>query len=314
MSLNATPDPTYSGTWPAAPGTYYIVVRLSAADDASIPDAFAGPVTVTAPPAPDYTATFSAAIPWSGLVGTPINSTGTAQITIQNGSANDGHQSITWAVYLSTDNVLDGSDTLVQQATIGQLDGGSNSTQTFSGNWPAVTGQLYFLIASIQAVDDNNATNNIVIAPHVVAVGTYRYVEGVAESNNAKGPSPTGQISDTGVTSLGAGETIAIEGFIDANKSQYDTYMFITNGTMSRLSMRAMWATGHDDIDLYLWDDGSTNLYSVNVGINAEPGASTFDVTAVTPRNCYVSANSWLENNTSPSAGQKYVILVRGLP
>jgi hypothetical protein len=76
-----------------------------------------------------------------------------------------------------------------------------------------------------------------------------------------------------------------------------------------------MWGTPYDDIDLYLWDTGATDLSSIEVGIGAEPGGGNFDVTSVTgPRTCYVSANFWLANNTSGSAGQKYVILVRGLP
>lgn len=323
MSNSASPDPAYAGTWPAAAGNYYIVVRLSAADDATIPDVSAGPILVSSPPNPDYKATFNTAlppagIPWSGLVGTAMNPTSAAWLNIINVSPNLGHANVTWAVYLSTNNVLDIGDTLVQQGTIGPLPGLTSSPPiTFGGNWPAAPGQLYFMIATVQAADDANVTNDIVIAAHPSAIGDYRYVE-AGENNGATGPGPNPvQTSDTGVASLGANQTIAIEGVMDAYvgiNSQYDTYLFTTNGTMSRLSIRAMWGTGWDDIDLYLWDDFSTNLWSRNVGINAEPGASNFDITAVTPRNCYISANSWLALNTSGSAGQKYVILVRGLP
>jgi hypothetical protein len=218
-------------------------------------------------------------------------------------------------VYLSTNNVLDAGDTLVQQMTVGPLAGSTSSAPiTFVGNWPAAPGQLYFLIATVQATDDSNIMNDVVIAPHPCAIGNYRYVEGVAESNNGNGTNPpVGQTSNTGVTTLGANQTIAIEGFMDAF-NQYDTYKFTTIAGMSKLSMRAMWGTGFDDIDLYLWDTGATDLNSIEVGVNSEPGAGTFDVTSVTPRICYVSANFWLANNTSGSAGQKYVILVRGLP
>ena len=139
-----------------------------------------------------------------------------------------------------------------------------------------------------------------------------------AEDNSGVGPNPLAtKTSTTGVTTLGANQIIVIEGLMDAYQganSQYDTYKFTTIAGMSRLSMRAMWATGYDDIDLYLWDTGATDLNSIEVGINSEPGNGTFDVTGVTPRICYVSANFWLANNTSGSAGQKYVILVKGLP
>ena len=139
-----------------------------------------------------------------------------------------------------------------------------------------------------------------------------------AENNGGVGPNPpAGQTSNMGVTTLGANQTIAIEGVMDAYVgavSQYDTYKFTTTGGLNNLSMRAMWGSGFDDIDLFLWDTGTTNLGSVEVGINSEPGAGTFDVMVPTPRICYISANFWLANNTSGSGGQKYVILVRGLP
>ncbi len=312
LGISATSSPGYAGVWPVTAGTYYIVVRVFTADDASIPDVASGSIAVTTPPQPDYTAVFNAAIPWSGLVGTAMNLTGTTQMTIQNLSVNPGVQNITWAVYLSTDNVLDARDTLVQGNTIGPLAGSGTTVITFGANWPAAPGQLYYLIASINTSDDNNPTNDVVIAPHPCAIGDYRYAEG-AENNNAIGPSPSPQVSDMLVTTFGANQTIVIEGTMDAfNKN--DTYKFTTIAGLSRLSMRSMWATGFDDIDLYLWDDGTTNLSSLNVGINAEPGGSTFDVTSVTPRVCYVSAGFWLANNTSGSTTQKYVILVRGLP
>ena len=317
LGISGTSSPGYAGTWPATPGTYYIIVRVSTADDAAIADVASAAILVAAPPAPDYTATFNAAIPWSGLVGTAMSLTGTPQMTIQNLSVNPGHQTITWAVYLSKDNVLDAGDTLVQQGTVGPLAGSGTTPVSFAGNWPAAPGQLYFLIATVQATDDSNVTNNVVIAQHACAIGDYRYVEG-AENNSGVGPNPpAGQTSNMGVTTLGANQTIAIEGVMDAYVgavSQYDTYKFTTVASMSKLSMRAMWGTGYDDIDLYLWDTGSTDLNSIEVGINSEPGAGTFDVTSVTPRICYISANFWLANNTSGSGGQKYVILVRGLP
>lgn len=322
MSSSASPVPAYAGTWPAAAGNYYIVVRLSAADDASIADGASGLIIVNSPPKPDYTAVFNVTptgIPWSGLVGTAINPAVASWLTIQNMNANLGHANVAWAVYLSLDNVLDTGDILVQQGSVGPLAGSGSTPVTFVGNWPAAPGQLYFMIATVQAMDDANITNDVVIARHPCAIGDYQYVEG-GESNNGNGTNPpVAQTSNTGVTgafTLGADQTIAIEGAMDAYvgpNSQYDTYLFSTDATMSRLSIRSMWGTGFDDVDLYLWDTGTTNLKSINVGIDSEPGASNFDVTSVTPRDCYISANSWLAANTSGNAGQKYVILVRGL-
>jgi hypothetical protein len=315
LNTSSTNTPVYAGTWPAAPGNYQIIVRASAADAAAIPDAASPSVAVANPPQPDYTAIFSMAIPWSGLVGTAMSLTGTPQMTIQNQSAtNAGNQTITWAVYLSTNNVLEVGDTLVQQGSVGPLAASGSTTVSFAANWPAAPGQLYFLIATVLATDDGNVTNNVVIAPHACAIADYRYVE-TAGGNDGVGPSPPGgQTSNTGVAALAAGQTIAIEGLMDAFNG-YDTYKFVTAASMTRLSIRAMWETGYDDLDLYLWDTGATNLKTNEVGINAEPGGGTFDVISVTgPRTCYISANFWLANDSSGSMGQKYVILVRGVP
>jgi hypothetical protein len=303
------------GTWPATPGNYQIIVRASAADAAAIPDVASPAVAVANPPQPDYTVTFNASIPWSGLVGAAMSLTGTPQMSIQNQSpTNAGHQPINWAVYLSTNNVLDAGDTLVQQGSVGPLGASGSTVVSFAANWPAAPGQLYFLIATVQSADESNVTDNVVIAPHVCAIADYRYVE-PGGGNDGVGPAPpVGQTSNTGVAALAAGQTIAIEGLMDAFNG-YDTYKFVTAASMTRLSIRAMWGTGYDDIDLYLWDTGATDLNSIEVGINAEPGGGTFDVTSVTgPRTCYISANFWLANNTSGSVGQKYVILVRGVP
>ena len=65
---------------------------------------------VSPPPPPDYTVSFNAAMPWSGLVGMAMSLTGTCQLTIQNLNANPGSKDITWKVYLSADNVLDSGD------------------------------------------------------------------------------------------------------------------------------------------------------------------------------------------------------------
>ncbi len=313
LSLGGSSSPGYASTWPSTAGTWYIVVRASAADAPAVADAASGAVAVSDPPPPDYTVSFSAAIPWSGLVGASMNATGTCQITIDNLNGDPGHANVTWAVYLSTDNILDAGDTLVQQGSISALAGGGTQNVGFVGTWPGTPGRFYWLIASVHASDDGTTVNDVVPAPHPSATGDYRYVEG-AENNSGVGPTPSPALtSNTGVTTLGANQNIVIEGVMDAFNAN-DTYRFTTVVSMTKLSMRSMWATGYDDIDLYLWDTSTTDLNSINVGINSEPGNGTFDVTSVTPRQCYVSAYFWLANNTSGSTGQKYVILVRGLP
>jgi hypothetical protein len=313
LGSGATSSPAYAGTWPATAGTYYIIARASAADDPTVGQAASAARAVSNPPQPDYTVSFNAAMPWSGLVNTAMNLTGTTQITVQNLNANPGFANVTWSVYMSADTLLDAGDALVQQATIGPLGGSASSVVTYGGNWPASPGRIVYLIATVQAADDANGLNNAVLAPHPVAVGDYRYVEG-AENNNGSGTNPpAAQTSNTLVTTLGANQAIAIEATMDVF-GNYDTFKFTTVASMSRLSMRALWDTGFDDLDLYLWDTGATNLSSLTTAADSEPGGATFNVISVTPRICYISASAWLANNTSGSVGQKYVILVLGQP
>jgi hypothetical protein len=270
-----------------------------------------GARVVSNPPAPDYAVSFNAAIPWSGLVNTAMALTGTCQITIQNTTANPGASSITWAVYISTDNVLDGGDILVQQGTIGALGALASMPVGFAGTWPAAPGKFYYLIATIQAGDDANHTNDTVPS-HAVAIGDYRYQEG-AENNSSVGPTPGPNTSNTSTTFAATNKMLVIEGVMDAY-NQYDTYRFVTTVASAKLYIRAMWATGFDDVDLYLWDTGATNLSSLTTAIDSEPGGTSFNITGITPDTYYVGANFYLANNTSGSTGKKYVILVNLVP
>ena len=261
-------------------------------------------VTVNSPPQPDYSVTFDADIPWSGAVGSSMASSGTTQFTISN-SASQGHANITWAVYLSPDKVLDGTDTLIQQATINPLAGSASTNITFAGNWPG-PGGLYHLIAVIQSADDPNIANNVVVG-HPTGIGTYRCLEGT-ENNGGVGPTPPpGLTNRTGFT-LGANQTIVMEGTMDAY-AECDTYQFTIPAGLGRLSTRLAWATGGNSIDLKVWDSTGAEYFSFDEVIDAEPVTGSFDVTSPGTGLWYVSAY-FCGSNT----GQKYVILVQGLP
>jgi hypothetical protein len=315
LGIAGSSSPGYAGTWPSTAGTWYIVVRASAADAPVIADAASPSVAVTNPPPPNYTVSFNAAIPWSGLVGTLMSATGTPQITISNLTGNTGHATITWSVYLSADNVLDAGDTLLAQGTNAPLGGLGSTTKSFDATWPAAPGKFYWFIARVSASDDSNPLDDTVTAPHVVATGNYRYVEVEPNGGSTPTTNPTPN-SNTGVTTLVGNQSIVIEGVMDA-AGNYDTYKFVTSAALSQISIRAMWTTGFDDVDLYFWDSVGSNLPSQSVGIDSEPGAGTFDVVGsptISPRTCFVSAWFYLANNTSGSTGQKYVILVSTLP
>jgi hypothetical protein len=303
-----TSSPGWAGTWPEPSGSYWIVVRAWTADDPSIADAATSISTaVNAPPPPDYTASFSTAMPWSGLAGTAMSLTGTCQITIQNLSANPGNKSIAWSVYISSDTVLDGSDALVQQGSRAALGGTGIAVVGFAGPWPGAPGNVYWLIASVQAADDASPTNNIVTAPHACAVGDLRYVEG-GENNNGSGAPPGPQTSDTLVT-LAANQTMVIQGAMDAS-GNYDTYGFTAGTAMTGLGIRSVWQTGTDALDLWVWDQVAFERAAQSYGPDAEPGAGAWNMAAGIPATAriFVSAQFW-----SSVVSSTYVILVKGL-
>jgi plastocyanin len=311
LGISGSSSPGYSGSWPSTAGTWYIVVRASAADAPVIADAASPGVPVTNPPPPNYAVSFNAAIPWTGLVSTLMSATGTPQITISNLTGNAGHATINWAVYLSTDNVLDAGDTLLAQGTNLPLGGFGSATKGFDTNWPAAPGRYFWFIARASAADDSSPADDVVVS-HPVATGDYRYQEGAEANNGNPPPSPPNPSSDTLVTTMIANKTIVIEGVMDAYNA-YDTYKFTSTATMS-VGMQARWATGFDDIDLYLWDSVGSALNSPETGPNAEPSYGTYDTTSVSARTWYVSAWFYLAGNTSGSTGQKYIILVKGMP
>jgi len=306
LGLSGSASPGWTGTWPSTPGSWYIVVRASAADAPAVADAASAAVAVTDPPPPDYAVSFNPLIPWSGKQATPISTNGTPQITISNASANPGHSNVTWSVYLSTDQVLDAGDVLLASGTIGPLAGSAFTTKSFDTAWPASTGTLRWFIATVSAADDSNLSNNTVVGMHPSVPGTYNYVEGAEDNSGSGKHPPVAQTSATGVTAMAANEMLVIEGTMDAFNA-YDTYKFATAASVTQFSFKAVWNTSN------------LQITSVEVGINSEPvlggtGDGFLDITGVTAATYYISANFWLDNNTSGSTGQKYIILVKGLP
>jgi hypothetical protein len=304
-----------ANAWPASPGPYYLVADIYAGDDADTannrPNIL---VPVTAPLPPDYAVSFSAPPAWSAVVNTAIG----GQFRIQNLSANKGLQAISYSVYRSSDRVL-GGDTLLVSGTQPPLTGGAfvNLPATDGDVWPP-SGQFCYLIATISAADDPTLGNNTVVS-HPIAVANFRYVEG-AEDNDDSGPTPPAfsNVSLTGLTLTLIG-TIAIEGLMDPYQgvnATYDTFRFITGAGVGGISMKARWETGYDDIDLYLWNASGGEVNSIDTDLDSEPaGVPNLIIIGISPStNYFASANFWLANNTSGSAGKPYVMLLTGNP
>ena len=313
LGPGGTTSPPYAGTWPSTPGTWFIVVRASCADAGAIVDAASAGVSVVAPPPPNYTVAQNLGeIPWTGVVGTPMDATSFCAFRVYNNSANPGLANVNWYVYLSTDQVLDGGDTLVQQGTIGPVAAHTIAPVSFTGTWPAAPGKVYWLIFKVHATDDSFPADDVVTAAHPSAIGDFRYQEG-GENNDDTGGYPT-FFSATAAT-LGPNKILVIEGTMDGYLG-YDTYQFATSGARS-LNVQALWATGSNDLDLMLWDAGRLNInaFSSDGSADSEPASGTFNSTSGLANATYnVSAYMWFDEGGSGSTGQTYVLIVKALP
>lgn len=141
----------YSGSWPSAPGSYYLIVKLSAADDPSDATLSSGSTTVSGP---DYRAsTFSA--PSSYSAGTAFTGT----FSIENIGLGAGNKSVAWSIYLSSDTSLGTGDSLLDSGSTAALSASGTTTIGYSGSWPSATG-TYYLIVVLAASDDVNSAND----------------------------------------------------------------------------------------------------------------------------------------------------------
>ena len=139
-----------AGTWPASDGPYFLIAKVSAADDVTTGNntSAGSAVTVNAPDI-DYVV---ATVTWS--TGTTAGQTVTGNFDIDNVGINDGTALVYWSVYASLDGVWDAGDALVATGnTTAMTAAEAAKTVNFSGSWPATPGN-YYLVASVSAADD----------------------------------------------------------------------------------------------------------------------------------------------------------------
>lgn len=159
-----------AGTWPSAPGPYYLKVQLSAADDIDTTNDLKVSIVFNTTHV-DYT---PVQVQLSGpgqVAGGPLS----GEFKIQNlGNAN-GTLPVAWTAYVApvlTPNLV----TFLSSSTFpGPVNAGPPSAFIpFSGTWPTTPGN-YVLIVSVTSPEDAVAANNVgtsavsydVIAPHV---------------------------------------------------------------------------------------------------------------------------------------------------
>ena len=312
---STVPALSIANTWPEAPGPYFLVADIFAGDDAnSINNRPSTSVAVTAPPPPDYSVAFSTPPAWSAVLSAAI----TGEIRIQNISGNDGLKPINYSIYRSADKVIDGGDAQLLTGSRAPLGaGGSADLPAVDGDlWPA-TSQFWFLIAVISAADDSNLGNNTRVSNPTAVANIILPEEAEPYNNGDNGP----PFNDVSIIPLDVplNGSIAVEGLMDAF-NLWDTYQLQMAAGATRLRVKARWATSFDDMDMYFGSGSAlsttTSLYTIETDPDTEPAGETLFafMSLVSTADYQLGVNFWLANNASGSTGQKYVLLLIGLP
>ncbi len=170
VGAGLSPVQTFGGTWPAAPGTYYLKVLITAADNTDVTpgdNTMVSALVVTTVPDYDVPLVTNAG---PAMAGRALSGT----FTLHNGGSADGTKTVNWTAFASTNAVLDASAIAVAAGTTGPLNATvSQAGIPFSGTWPSATGNFYLLV-KVAAADDMNPTNDVgasavvpVVAPDV---------------------------------------------------------------------------------------------------------------------------------------------------
>ena len=145
------------GTWPAA-GSYYLIVRLQAADETNSSNnlASSGLYTISDPVAttPDYLVGGVSMYAPNVTTGSSVSET----FTIQNIGSNGGND-VDWTAYASLDTIPDAGEEIGNGSTSALTGGSSRAGITAFGVWPATPGS-YYLIVTETAPDETLADRN----------------------------------------------------------------------------------------------------------------------------------------------------------
>lgn len=277
----------YSGSWPAAAGSYYLIVEFETdTEDTSLDNnvTVAGVFNVINPP--DYSVFSMNIPPVEAASGATLSDYGSYEFVIKENANAGGNQPIGWEVYASIDTILDGGDEPILSGNLAALDEGESETINFSnGNWPEM-GAYYYIIINIHSGDDSNSANNRRVSSEPVSVPTIFTEEPEPYNNNSSWP-PSSNTSDLAAAltngELEKNELIKIKGIIDP-KSGNDTYEFTLAPTVTSIELMADWISSNIDnaIDLELWSGTDPDWVwvwsSIDNGGLTEPSAGIPDV------------------------------------
>ena len=156
-------------------------------------------------------------------------------------------------MYLSADQTV-GGDSLLADGVSPPLEGNGEVVYSFDDFWPNVSGEEYYIIAEIDSVDDSDDSDNVYVSSPYV---TYDLLE--VEPNHDFGPTGVPLVNVHDLGQFSGATTLCIWGQLDGGGT-YDTFKFQlpadTAGT-DTLTISAVWSTGTDALDLYLWDESN---------------------------------------------------------
>lgn len=160
--LGTSAPVSFSGNWPDTAGTYYLIIAISAGDDTTSGNNSTSSVAyAVSVPDVNYIVNFTPAVSGTEQVGDSISE----NFTVENTGNDNGADDIFWIAYLSDSNVLGvGTDTVIDAGILSGINGlTTSSAVNFSGNW--ITPGTNYIIVSVSAGDDINASNNDTASP-----------------------------------------------------------------------------------------------------------------------------------------------------
>jgi hypothetical protein len=275
----------FAGSWPSAPGTYYLIVSVSAADDSvSGNNTVVSALTVTTTaPLVDNTVVVVSNTGGSMLPAGTVN----GSFQFRNIGPDNGTQPVAWTAYASASNVLDSSAVQIASGFQGPLAGGATSAVIpFSGVWPLHYGS-YYLLVSVSAPEDSNITDNTAATAATTTIGVFNEIP-TEPNGDYVGLS---NYFNLGVT-LKPGMTLLLTGSM--NNADLDDVLAFNTGTAGSVSFYMSWTGNHiaallvmNGPNSYLAGVQSPNTNTISFGwIVDMPGTMRWmDVTNVTPSN-----------------------------
>lgn len=275
----SSPTPiAFTGTWPTTPGTYYLIVTVSAVDALNGPGSTTPTGAIVISPAQvNYVATSITCTSGAVLSGGAL--AGNFQIT--NNGPNNGTQYVNWHIYASTSSTLSGSAPLLASGTTPPLNAGASSPSpiTFSGQWPLAYGNYFLIVQLTVPVDINTvSTGNPLTTSTTTAVGFINLASYSPAYETPPGAAPVPAIT------LQPGMSITVSGSLLNSSPNTDNYLQFNTGTANTVSFSMTWTTSASQMSLEV-DTIAGTLVSGVTNLTSPSTALSFPWSVTSPTN-----------------------------